>query len=441
MSPAPGGPRLWTLPLASGGLLLAGAIGLQPHGDLLQADNLAPFLGSAAVMGTGFVLSWFLPRIPSLLFWSVAIACRLVVLAMEPGDDIWRYLWEGLIQNQGFNPYLLPPEAPVLSGLRTAWWPLINHPDTSAIYPPLAQLGFRGLAAIAPAVLLFKATFLVADLGLCALLSKSFGIQRAALYAWNPLAIYAVSGGGHYESWFLLPLVAGWLVAEGRLGRGLPWPWLWSTLLLGISVALKWVSMPLLGYGIWQSLRQGRPVRAGLVGMLGLLPLVLSSLAFGHGGSWRLLPTDSVFMTRGRSAEWIPHLVGQVWPWTLRSNAPYGLALLLAVVLLLAFSRSLRDFAWGYWLALLLLSPIVHAWYFLWLLPFAVPDQNWGARLVSLSAFLYFVLPSRAPQWMLTEPERWGLWLPLILGCLLSARQARSAAPATTSAAAPSDRV
>ena len=77
-------------------------------------------------------------------------------------------------------------------------------------------------------------------------------------------------------------------------------------------------------------------------------------------------------------------------------------------------------FAWRYLLALLLLSPVVHAWYFIWLMPFAVPSQNWGARLVSLSAFVYFVLPSRVPDWQLTTPERLLLWLPLLLGLLLS---------------------
>jgi hypothetical protein len=77
-------------------------------------------------------------------------------------------------------------------------------------------------------------------------------------------------------------------------------------------------------------------------------------------------------------------------------------------------------FAWRYLLAVLLLSPVVHGWYFIWLMPFAVPSQNWGARLVSLSAFVYFVLPSRLPDWQLTTPERLLLWLPLLFGLLLS---------------------
>jgi hypothetical protein len=28
---------------------------------------------------------------------------RLVMLGCEPGDDLWRYIWEGRVQNHGFT--------------------------------------------------------------------------------------------------------------------------------------------------------------------------------------------------------------------------------------------------------------------------------------------------------------------------------------------------
>ncbi|MCU0571337.1 MAG: hypothetical protein MUF49_32830 [Oculatellaceae cyanobacterium Prado106] len=69
------------------------------------------------------------------------------------------------------------------------------------------------------------------------------------------------------------------------------------------------------------------------------------------------------------------------------------------------------------------MSPIVHFWYFTWLVPFAVPHQRWGVRLISLSAFVYFVLPSRIPDWRLTDTERLFLWLPFVLGWFWIARR------------------
>jgi hypothetical protein len=84
---------------------------------------------------------------------------------MHPGDDIWRYLWEGHIQNHGFNPYLIAPSASELIpfrldafgldtfgldafGLDTSGldgWSQINHPDHAAIPSEIdRQLAWSG---------------------------------------------------------------------------------------------------------------------------------------------------------------------------------------------------------------------------------------------------------------------------------------------------------
>ncbi len=124
-----------------------------------------------------------------------------------------------------------------------------------------------------------KLSFLAADLAICGLLSARFGALRAALYAWNPLVIYGISGGGHYDSWFLLPLVAAWLLAERipppQEGR----PQAWVDLLLGLSVAFKWITLPLLLQRIWSRWRQFRQPAPPLTTLLlGLAPLLLGTL-------------------------------------------------------------------------------------------------------------------------------------------------------------------
>ena len=48
------------------------------------------------------------------IFWAAVIALRLVALPLEPGDDFWRYQWEGKIQHAGFNPYVNAPDDPAL---------------------------------------------------------------------------------------------------------------------------------------------------------------------------------------------------------------------------------------------------------------------------------------------------------------------------------------
>src|SRR3977135_782038 len=58
------------------------------------------------------------PRAQSGIFWAVLIALRLVALPLAPGDDFWRYQWEGKIQRAGFHPYANAPDHPALGGGR-----------------------------------------------------------------------------------------------------------------------------------------------------------------------------------------------------------------------------------------------------------------------------------------------------------------------------------
>ena len=412
--------------------LLLGAVATAPYGDFRQPETVINFGYGIAVMCLGFVCSWRLKYVGPWWFWSCAIATRLILLPMYPGDDIWRYIWEGSIQLQGFSPYDFAPNAAELTPYRTEWWSQINHPAVSAIYPPLTQLGFRNLAAISPSVILFKISFAIADLLTCWLLTQRFSYVQTILYAWNPLVIYSFAGGGHYDSWFILPLVAGWLcwskqeqnLVEEKTtknashnSRSVNWD-LFSALAIGISIAVKWISLPVLGFLSWN--RSNSKFKAILIFACGILPLCLSSALFCHENACQLIPTGSTFVSHGRSAEFIPHLLAKVWHFSTQTNSIYALPLGIVTLFLIFKLRDLQQFIFGFFASLLIISPIIHGWYFTWIIPFAVGTKNWGVRLVSLSAFTYFVLPYRQAlgdrSWNLTEIETWLLWLPFIVG-------------------------
>ena len=110
------------------------------------------------------------------IFWAVVIALRLVALPLAPGDDFWRYQWEGKIQHAGFNPYVNAPDDPQLEAVRTEFpeWHKINHRDFRAIYPPGAELLFAGLSRISDSPLLYKLLFAGADIATIALLLRLF---------------------------------------------------------------------------------------------------------------------------------------------------------------------------------------------------------------------------------------------------------------------------
>ncbi|MGF1493680.1 MAG: glycosyltransferase [Microcoleaceae cyanobacterium] len=422
----------------SAALILVGCLWMQPHGDFLQLGTVEQFWIGSILMGIGFLLSGKVTGINGRWFWGVAVIARLILLFMYPGDDIWRYRWEGHIQNLGFSPYQLPPMAAELEPYRTSWWELINTTDTSAIYPPVAQFGFRILAAITPSVLLFKSAFVAADLAICVLLSHRFGYQKTLIYAWNPLVLYSFAGGGHYDSWFLLPLVAAWMFSSQK-------KWSWPSVLIGLSIAIKWVSLPILGFWAWLQLPRFRVAIA--VGFLGLLPFVLSAAPFCNLENCYLIPVNSNFVTRGHSAELFPYLLRQVFPQVPDRNYIYAIPLVLVLLGLLTWdfwqhsisrfglqlksdlSTRFLHLSQAYFTALLVLSPIVHAWYFTWLVPFAVATQNLGVRWVSVSAFIYFELQRDNAlenySWQLSPVERTILWSPFVLGTLWTILRSR----------------
>src|SRR5512139_347254 len=62
---------------------------------------------------------------------ALGLAARAAFLFFPPNTDVYRYIWEGAIQNSGFSPYLLAPADPVLAPLAqgelSGIWQLINN--------------------------------------------------------------------------------------------------------------------------------------------------------------------------------------------------------------------------------------------------------------------------------------------------------------------------
>src|SRR4051812_24381437 len=179
------------------------------------------FVATALIGGIVFFAAvmdfpeWISGRSQKMTFWTIAILLRLVALPLEPGDDFWRYQWEGKIQHAGFNPYVHAPDDPALEEQRAEFphFYHINHRDFRAIYPPGAELLFAGLSRITNSPLLYKLLFAAADLGVVAvlllLIPGPWRFATAAWYAWNPLVIYSFAGSAHFDSLMILPMIGG----------------------------------------------------------------------------------------------------------------------------------------------------------------------------------------------------------------------------------------
>jgi alpha-1,6-mannosyltransferase len=398
-------------------LFLFGAIIMIPHGSLHLPWNVPPFLGGAVVMLVGFHLALLRPRVPLLLVGFAAVAARLLLLWQQPGEDIYRYIWEGNLLLNHVSPYVHAPDAMSVIPFRDTIWGSVQHRTFSAIYPPLAEWAFAVLASASPSVIFFKTVFAAADLLTGALLWMRFGGRAALFYLWNPLVVYAFAGGGHYDSLFVLALVLGWLAwEERRLTQSIFW--------IGAAVALKWIALPILVWAVLRSLRDPAPRTVLPNVTAGFAPLLVSWSLVGlwtGEWTWRLCPVG--FAKYARSAELIPGIVGWLWEGGRYHNGWFVAPVVIGWVAVILKARRFASLAeWSVFVALIF-SPLVHAWYFTWLMPFAVASRNVGSLLLTSSGFVYFVVYHRLNAepdlgWMFTPVEVALLWAPFVFGFL-----------------------
>ena len=392
-------------PLLSAELLL---IALLPHwGDLAVHGNPQKFVtcylfASCAYLGA---VVWFndvskaaRPKV----FWMAAIALRLAVFAMPPGDDVWRYLWEGKVQLHGFNPYLHSPHSDALALLRDAFWRNINHSEWPAIYPPGAEWLFAQMARISTQPIFFKVVFTLADLLVVFLLLRTnTGRERyraTAWFAWNPLVVCAFAGAGHFDSVMLLALVAAvWALHRADpLGQQAPaWSWsLASAVFLGLAISLK--TVPLFLLPVWAFALGARSVV--LVLSIGI-PWLFS---LGYGGIRVVSQPLREFakVTRFNDVLWW-FTEKTIWPNPAQKNGVYMIVLCVVVAALAwVFHKDWRRAALWVLGAVLVLSPALHPWYVTWILPLACWRKNFAWFVFSISAQICLLAWEAGPFWV-----------------------------------------
>jgi rSAM/selenodomain-associated transferase 2 len=315
------------------------------------------------------------------LVLALGLASRAAFLFFPPNTDIYRYIWEGAIQNHGFNPYLLPPADPALAFLAEGelgrYWQGINHKGLAAVYPPAAMLLFRLLAWISPTPLFFKAVFLLCDLGVMLILAALLRLRRLPaarllFYAANPLVVVFISGEGHLDGLQVLFLCLGLLLLARRRSAS-------AYLALGLAVLCKYLAAAAVPI-CWSR-------RAGWRALALAAPAALFVFYLPAGSA--LFASLEVFATRMHYNDFIPQVLEALFGrWSLVAAALFFF-ICLGWVWLIEDDR-LR----GVYLCvgcLLVMLPTLHPWYLAMIAPFLCffPSNPW----LYLQAAVLFTFP------------------------------------------------
>lgn len=369
-----------------GALALAGDLRGRP------ALLLPALLVAWAAMG----LAWRAVRIERSLLRVALVAALLFRLAASLGapalsDDLYRYLWDGRMQLHGIQPYALAPADPRLAPLRDdAVGRAVNHPEVPSIYPPLAQWSFLALAALGAGPVGVKLGMGLADFGvvlaLAALLRRrGLPDERVLLYAWNPLAVLETGGSGHLEPLGigLLLLAALWL-HERRQSV--------SAAAFAASVHVKLLPLVLLP-ALARRLRGRAWLVLGAALVLPVVPFALTGPAVGGGlfvyaERWEHNAPIYSLVDSGlgrAAAHWAVALAAAGWAMLCAWRGPQALE-----------RRTL-------WIlgGVLLLSPTLHPWYLLWVLPWAAACGSPGWLLLCATVLVTYAGPAGdVPSWL-----------------------------------------
>ena len=191
-----------------------------------------------------------------LKWWGRAgLLFRLSLVIMTPNlsDDCYRFIWDGRLLAQGYNPYLtLPSDHPQFS---EDIFSLLNSPNYYTVYPPFNQLLFAVGAILFPQnilghLIILRLEIILAEIGNAWLIKQLLKIhnlpaQNALLYILNPLVIIELTGNIHYEAvtiFFLLFSLFLYKQYQNIQFKGI----FWSAISLGISVSVKLVPLVLL---------------------------------------------------------------------------------------------------------------------------------------------------------------------------------------------------
>ncbi len=250
---------------AERGLLAAAMLGAVGCAALDGGGARAGFV-AASCLGTGLAaLAWHRGEVTTREVLGFAVLFRLIALPLPPSlsDDGYRYVWDGLLQLGGVNPYAFRPSDPALAGWQAGLSERLNSADYYSVYPPASQLVFAlgGVFGWPVGWTVIKAVFVGIELAGVWALSRLVSARALVLYAWHPLVVIETAGQGHTEAgmagmlllavwafrrrrpgWSVAALtVAGWFklypfVLVPFLLRRAGWRWAWVA--AGVSVVL-----------------------------------------------------------------------------------------------------------------------------------------------------------------------------------------------------------
>lgn len=233
--------------------------------DLVRTDYIKLISLYAGLFFLFYKLIQVLKNDIKLLTW-LAFGFRAVFILAIPNlsQDFYRFIWDGRMILEGFNPYLYRPESfivnnefPVAQAQELYNGMGILNGSHFTNYPPLNQLCFAiaGLfagnsilgSAIVLRILIIAADFGTLYFGKKLLKRLNIPIHNIFWYILNPFIIIELTGNLHFEGVMIFFLVLSLYLLHKK-------KWEWAAVVLACSISVKLIPLIFLPL-IWKYLK------------------------------------------------------------------------------------------------------------------------------------------------------------------------------------------
>ena len=387
------------------GTVLAIAYAIQ---GILSRDSagfdLFTFLGGFIFTATVVLLYWywltanqFDLNFKTVFFWAVVF--RLIGIWGEPvlEDDYYRYLLDACLFVTYGSPYGIAPESLFLANDLTAECNAlltgVNNPHLATIYAPVLQYLFVLSHIISPVNLdLLQFIVVLFDLAIICMLGKLAPARIVLLYAWCPLVIKEFAFTAHPDVIGVSLLLAALLARKtGRSALG--------CILIAVACCSKIFALAALPFFLFRQRFRYWILIAATVLMM-YLPFILNQqhtdLAILEYFARNWLFNAPLFS-----------LLAYLFTDPIARYASASLFVLWYFIYFVQYQKShfsadLPRMDWIFGL-MLILSPVLNAWYLVWVLPFAVIWPSIWAWTASVVIVLSYVIGLHLPQSNLSD--------------------------------------
>jgi hypothetical protein len=345
---------------------------------------------------------------------GVALLIRFLLIFAFPAlsDDVYRFLWDGLLMINGSNPFESLPIDMFTNGLPhfldENLFDELNSQSYYSVYPPFAQLLFALVASISQQdiylfnivlkILFFAGECLSIYLLYACLKLKDLDTTLILYYALNPLIILEVSANLHFEAFLVLFFLASlYFIIKNRVSS--------ASVMLALSVMSKMTSLIFLPFmfAYWKDWRWFKYVSICLiVVVLGFVPLLLGINLQHFTSSLDLYFRKFEF---NASVYYVARALGyQIQGYNLIKwiGPVLGIISFLSIMIIswhkekISLNKVLKGFSWAL-LVYLLFSTTVHPWYLAMLIALTPFTQHRFALVWSFLIFLSYYAYSFNP--------------------------------------------